>query len=196
MLKKICCILTLLAGLLAGCTELEGPTGDSATLDAPTLTDAIDAQDADAMTALLDAGADPNTTDADGTPTLHYAIAHGATEQALQLMRAGADIEALDAAGLSPLEVARQNANLRMESALLAAGAHEPTAQCPNGHTDIKRVHVLYGNVDMTHELRKKVADGDVIMGGGMVRLTKYFLVCQDCGMRYDTYYGGWEMPE
>ena len=77
----------LAAGLLA-CIACSGT-------DPPSLLDAVVASDASAVEAALDAGADPNTLSADGSPVLLLAASTGAEDVSALLIARGGDIEAV-----------------------------------------------------------------------------------------------------
>ncbi|HVQ13801.1 MAG TPA: ankyrin repeat domain-containing protein, partial [Vicinamibacterales bacterium] len=60
----------------------------------------------DASTALIDAGADPNLQDPDGTPALTVAIVNGHHDVARLLLERGANPNVADTAGMTPLYAA------------------------------------------------------------------------------------------
>lgn len=66
--------------------------------------------------AFLAKGADPNTTDGNGSPALIWAVASGREDVVRMLLASGADANKADAAGLTPLALA-----LRQGKAAIAA---------------------------------------------------------------------------
>ena len=93
------------------------------------LVDAVAAQDAQTVGALLDAGADVNASRADGATALLWAAHWDDADLAGRLIRAGADVNAADDHGVTPLERAAENARLPMVERLLAAGARADVAR-------------------------------------------------------------------
>jgi ankyrin repeat protein len=65
--------------------------------------------DAAAVELLLQAGADPRATTADGTSPLHQAAEHANVDAARALIAAGADPTVRNHHGLTPLDVARRH---------------------------------------------------------------------------------------
>ena len=85
--------------------------------------DAAEAQDGAAVRSLLDAGADVNAPQVDGTTALHWAAYHNDADTAELLLRAGADANAANRYGALPLSSACVNGNGALVKLLLAAGA-------------------------------------------------------------------------
>ncbi len=100
-------------------------------LGAPlSLVDAVKAGDHAAIHSILatpQGKASVNTTEADGTAPLHWAVRGEDLETAKQLMDAGANVNAVNRYGVSPLSLAASNANGDMVEALLKAGADATT---------------------------------------------------------------------
>ncbi|MEZ5352303.1 MAG: ankyrin repeat domain-containing protein [Bryobacteraceae bacterium] len=87
------------------------------------LADAAERQDAAAVRKLLDAGADANAAQVDGTTALHWAAYYDDAATAALLVRAGANVNALNRYGVPPLAQACTNGNAAMVKLLLEAGA-------------------------------------------------------------------------
>ena len=95
----------------------------------PSLVDAVAAQDADAVEALLAGGADVNARRPDGATALTWAAHWDDLALAARLLEAGADPDAGDDHGVTPLERAAENANLAMVELLLDGGADAGAAR-------------------------------------------------------------------
>jgi uncharacterized protein len=87
-----------------------------------------------AVRALLEAHADVNGTQPDGTTALHWAAHRDDAALASVLVRAGADVKAANRYGVTPLSIACANGNAAMIELLLKAGA-EANAALPGGET-------------------------------------------------------------
>ena len=98
------------------------------------LADAAEQQDATAMRALLDAGADVQAAQQDGMTALHWAAYHDDVSAAKLLVKAGADAGAETRYGVQPLSLACLNGNAEMVKLLLEAGA-DPEATLAGGET-------------------------------------------------------------
>ncbi len=63
--------------------------------------------------------------------------------------------------------------------------------RCPNGHTSIKAVPMVYGYILMTPETRRKAANYEAAYGGcGVDSRGKYKFVCTTCGSHtYEKFY-------
>ena len=97
--------------------------------------------DAEAITALINAGADIKARDKYGWTPLHIAARISTVEVVTALIAAGADIEARDGIGCwTPLHKAAMNGTVEVVKALLDAGA-DITARTKDGQTayDIAR---------------------------------------------------------
>ena len=95
----------------------------SADQDPPPLVAAASAADAQAVGALLEAGADPDVRAADGATALLWASYRDDVESATILIGAGADVNAANEIGATPIWAASRNASPEMADVLLAAGA-------------------------------------------------------------------------
>ena len=79
--------------------------------------------DAEAVGALLAAGADPDARQGDGATALHWAAYRDDAEMAAALIQAGADVERANRYGVTPLALAARNGSAAVITRLLAAGA-------------------------------------------------------------------------
>jgi uncharacterized protein len=115
-------VLALLSsGLLQAASSLE-------------LINAARGGDAQTVRSLLIKGADPKTTDVDGTTALHWVVRAGDLESAGLLIKNGADVSALDRYGIAPLHLACINGDVAMVALLLDARAN-PNYANPDGQT-------------------------------------------------------------
>jgi ankyrin repeat protein len=101
--------------------------------DAP-LADAAQQQDQAAISRLLEAGADIQAVQPDGTTALHWAAYHDDVPTAQRLVRAGAKVTAANRYGVTPLSLACTNGSAAMVELLLEAGA-DPNTTLPGGET-------------------------------------------------------------
>ena len=117
-------------GRIAGLSALlVGFTGAIAAAPQLRLADAAEKDDGAAVRSLLDAGADVNSTQADGTTALHWAAYHDHTDTAELLVRFGADVNAENTYGVPPLSLACSNRNTAVVKLLLNAGANANAAR-------------------------------------------------------------------
>ncbi len=100
------------------------------------LVEAAQNGDRAAIVSLLAQHAAVNTTSADGTTALHWAVRSDDLESAELLIRAGADVHARNRRGVAPLDLACQNGSAAMIEKLLAAGA-DPNAAGSDGQTPL-----------------------------------------------------------
>ena len=96
--------------------------------------DAAETQNGAAVTALLEAGADPDEAQADGARALHWAAHWNDVPMASRLLAAGAAPDPVNDLGVTPLALAALNASVEMGRALLDAGA-DSNAVKPSGET-------------------------------------------------------------
>ena len=96
---------------------------DSDEPDATALLGAAWAGDAEAVQALLDAGAGPDVKDLERRTPLHVAAGNGSLDVARVLLAAGADINVEDRARWTPLSAAAVYGHVEMTRTLLEAGA-------------------------------------------------------------------------
>ncbi len=85
---------------------------------------AIMEDESQCLEALLNAGANPQTSDNQGTPPLCFAAQMGLNKVVAALLAHGADLNARDAEGDTPLMCAASNSNKETVTILLAAGAN------------------------------------------------------------------------
>ena len=117
-------LLTTLLGLLS-----LGAAGR----DVP-LVEAVKANDAATVRALLEKPVDVNLAEVDGTTALHWAV-HGDDLDIVNLMlRAGAAVTATNRYGVTPLSLASENGNPAIIERLLNAGA-DPNTTLADGET-------------------------------------------------------------
>ena len=95
----------------------------SADPDPPPLVAAAKASDAEAVRALLEGGADPNTRAADGSTALLWASYRDDLASAALLIGAGADPDLPNDLGATPIWAASRNGSPGMAEVLLGAGA-------------------------------------------------------------------------
>jgi ankyrin repeat protein len=92
------------------------------------LVDAIRQGDKAGVRALLNQRVDVNTSEADGTTALHWAVYMDDLESANLLIRAGARVATTNRLGVTPLSLASINGNAPIVESLLKAGADPNTA--------------------------------------------------------------------
>ncbi len=102
--------------------------------DSADLLQAARSNDAAAVAALLEAGADVNAQSADGATALHWAVHSDDLRIAQALIRAGAIANASNRFYVTPLMLAAENGSAAMIEALVEAGA-DPNAALPSGET-------------------------------------------------------------
>ncbi len=89
---------------------------------------------ADDLMGLLDAGAEPDSAEADGTTALHWAVHRGDLAAALALLEAGVAVDRVNRYGVRPSYLAAENGDAAMLGALIAAGA-DPNAVFAEGES-------------------------------------------------------------
>ena len=94
------------------------------TTSAPTVADAAERNDVDAVRARLRGGADPNEAHGDGMTALHWAAFHGNVEMAELLLNEGSNVDPHTRIGAyTPLHLAARHGAAPVVELLLAAGA-------------------------------------------------------------------------
>lgn len=119
--------------------------------------DAARRHDAAAVRALVQAGADVNVPEVDGTTALHWAAHHDDAGLVTVLLAAGANASAANRYAVRPLSIACGNGNAAIAKALLAAGASPDTAQL-EGETALMTASRT-GNLDTVNLLLAAGAD-------------------------------------
>lgn len=118
--RKCSLALALLPAFVATADEPQAFVGNKPT---PSLVDAVQAGDAGAIDAALQANRDVNEPQADGMSALHWAVLRDDTLLTERLLEAGAEPAAKNIYGVPPLAVACINGNEAIVRKLLAAGA-------------------------------------------------------------------------
>jgi ankyrin repeat protein len=119
--------------------------------DTARVADAAKKRDIATVRSLLNAKADVNTRQLDGTTAIHWAAYWDEAEQADLLIHAGADVNAVNDYGITPLWAACNNGSSRLVDTLLKAGA-EPNAALPSGETPLMTASHT-GNMDVVKAL-------------------------------------------
>ena len=122
--------LLLLLGI-----ALQSAAGVTAASDTP-LIEAVKAEDAAAVEALLAASADANAAAPDGATPLHWAVYRDVVPLASRLIDAGAAVDAANDYGVTPLALACENGSDAMVAQLLDAGA-DPNLARMTGETPL-----------------------------------------------------------
>ena len=99
------------------------------------LADATMAGDRETVRALLQAGADVDAPQIDGTTALHWAVRYDDPDTAALLIRAGAEVTTANRAGSTPMQLATLNGSAPMIERLLDAGADVDGRLNPHGDT-------------------------------------------------------------
>ncbi len=153
----VCCSALLLA--LAG-----AHAAAAAPPEAP-LADAAKRADWAAVRKLLQAGADVDARQGDGSTALHWASYRDNREVAALLIRAGTDVDAANDLGVTALWAACENGSPAMVETLLEAGA-DPNRALPFGET-LLMTAARTGNADVVGRLLAAGADVDAATGEG-----------------------------
>jgi ankyrin repeat protein len=123
----------------------------------PALADAAEQGNKALIRTLLDARADVNAAQVDGTTALHWAVYRDDVETAGLLVRSGAKVNALNRYGVPPLSLACTNGNSDLVALLLSAGA-DANASLPGGET-VLMTAARTGNLDAVRALLSKGAN-------------------------------------
>ena len=124
-----------------------------------TLADAAERRDTALVRTLLEAKADVNAAQIDGTTALHWAAYHDDAEMAALLVRAGANVNAVNRYGVPPLSLACATGNAGVVKLLLAAGA-DANATLKGGET-VLMVAARSGNLEAVKALLARGARHD-----------------------------------
>ena len=100
------------------------------------LVEAVRSGDYASARAIVEAGGDVDTPEADGTTALHWAVRRDQSEIADLLLRMGADANAANRYGVTPLSLAGTNGSSEIVARLLDAGA-DPNLSAPEGETPL-----------------------------------------------------------
>lgn len=122
------------------------------------LADAAERKDWPAITALLDAGADPDIPHGDGATALHWAVHWDNLTAVDALLEAGAHVDAANDHGVTPLFLASENGSMAVARALLAADAN-PNATLPAQGETILMASALTGSTEIVQMLLGRGAD-------------------------------------
>ncbi|MEP7352188.1 MAG: ankyrin repeat domain-containing protein [Acidobacteriota bacterium] len=131
--------------------------GASLTLNAVTLSEAIQAGDRDVARKLVQSRTGVNAVEPDGMTPLHWAVRSDDFELSSLLLQAGANAKAATQDGITPLWLAVMNRNLKMTDALLKAGA-DANAALPGGET-LLMTAARAGSVEVAEALLKSGAN-------------------------------------
>jgi ankyrin repeat protein len=123
------------------------------------IVNAVKGGDRAAALALIDARADVNEREADGTTALHYAAHRNDLELAQRLLDAGADPNAKNDYGATPMSEAAVTGNAALIEALVEAGADVESANA-DGQTALMVV-ARTGNVEAARVLLRRGADAN-----------------------------------
>ena len=117
-----------MTGLLVGAAPVAGQR------EASSLIDAVRNASPTVVARLLDAGADANATEPDGTTALHWTVRGNDLASTRRLIDAGAAVNTANRYGVTPLALAATNGNGALVELLLGAGA-DPESPGPGGDT-------------------------------------------------------------
>jgi len=131
--------------------------GAASAAERPALADAAEQGNKALIRTLLDARADVNAAQVDGTTALHWAVYRDDLETAGLLVRAGARVNALNRYGVPPLSLACTNGNADLVALLLGAGA-DANASLPGGET-VLMTAARTGNLETVRALLAKGAN-------------------------------------
>ena len=129
------------------------------------LADAAKRADWATVRTLLQAGADVDARQGDGSNALHWASYRDNREIAALLARAGVEVNAVNDLGVTPLWAACENGSPAMAETLLAAGA-DPNMALPFGETPLMTA-ARTGDVDVVGLLLAAGADVDAATAPG-----------------------------
>lgn len=121
--------------------------------------DAAERRDAALVRTLLDAKADVNAAQVDGTTALHWAAYNDDAATATLLVRSGANVNAVNRYGVPPLSLACANGNAEIVKVLLEAGA-DANARLKGGET-VLMLAARAGNLEAVQALLKRGARHD-----------------------------------
>ena len=134
-----------------------GVTGAAVAAEETTVADAAEHGNRALIGKLLDAGADVNAPQVDGTTALHWAVYRDDAETAALLVRTGADVNAENGYGVPPLSLAATNGSTNIVTLLLDAGA-DANAALRGGET-VLMTAARTGSLGAVQALLAKGAD-------------------------------------
>ena len=143
---KAVLFVSLVATLVSGTAALGSDVADAA-----------EARDWTTVRSLLEAGAETNAPQPDGTTALHWAAYHNDRGTVELLVKAGADVNATNRYGMPPLSLACINGNGAVVGLLLEAGA-DPNAALEGGET-VLMTAARTGSLEAVQALVAKGAD-------------------------------------
>ncbi len=152
------CLFALLPALAGPCAAAAAPP------EAP-LADAARRGDWAAVRTLVEAGADVNARQGDGSTALHWASHRDNREIAALLVRAGAEVNATNDLGVTPLWAACENGSSALVAILLEAGA-DPNRALPFGETPLMTA-ARAGDADVVGQLLSAGAEVDAATDAG-----------------------------
>ena len=153
--------------LMTLCLVFPGSTAGAENADR--LVDAFAQRDRQAISALLESGADVNASQPDGATALMWAAHWDDVDGAEALIRAGARVNAANDYGVRALDLACENRSVAMVGTLLAAGANVNAVQT-NGVTPLMKA-ARVGSVEIVKALLDRGADVDVVTEQGQTAL-------------------------
>jgi len=157
---------------LAAVVVALGSLGFGAAWAAPegTLIAAAESKDFAAAATLIEAKADVNARDVDGTTALHWAAHHGNADLVEKLIRAGAQVSVMNDYGSTPIMEAATLGHAKILELLLKAGADVDSPN-PEGQTPLMAV-ARTGNVEAAKVLVKHGANVNAVeQWGGQTAL-------------------------
>jgi ankyrin repeat protein len=131
--------------------------GAALAAEKPALADAAEQGNKPLIRTLLDAHADVNAAQVDGTTALHWAVYRDDVETAGLLVRSGAKANVVNRFGVAPLFLACTNGNSDLVVLLLNAGA-DANAYLPGGET-VLMTAARTGNLVIVRALLEKGAN-------------------------------------
>lgn len=133
--------------------------GAAGQLEPQSVVEAARARDLAAVQAMVEAGADVNTTQPDGATALHWAAHWEDLDTARYLIEAGANVNAANHLQVTPLLMAAANGQAELVEALLAAGA-DANAALTSGETALMSA-ARAGSVAAVRSLLRRGADAN-----------------------------------
>jgi ankyrin repeat protein len=118
--------------------------------------EAVQSENKALLRSLVEQKADVNSTSADGTTALHWAVEYDDLEAVDLLLKAGAQVDAADRYAMTPLFYAVSNGNASISARLLAAGAN-PNRSGQAGDT-LLMIAARGGSIDILQALLEKGA--------------------------------------